>query len=489
MESVKLMNDAKKKKIALLFATFALMFIAVLHGSSVEAADYEPNTILGATNWEGTFVYDAQGNDVTNLNSGFIGRAKYDATTNRYEFFDKQTSVSRGDKGVFFVTQDGKKRILLSELGYRVVVDMVRLDPQMFTYRRVGTQKDGSQGYVFVEHVPYSGELTFTSQPPVLSKETGTIIKDQSGRSILSATKWQGTKAFDENGNDVSDYNRGYLGLARYDSQRGIYEFFDTEGNARNDYGYFDVIHGNKERTHISLGSNYAATLELTELNNGRFTYARNGKDAAGNDIKITVEHEPYTGTLPLDFTFNPTSELIVQPTPKLPHNDALTNSNAVVEVEGLSNAGTVKFSENANTEASIIFSKINTKDNPTLVNEQVAGKAVISIIDTRTGLSGQDEWQVRTKLSDGPFGNKGFLLNQLGVTLTPTTQETAIQPAAKVTMNDTEEQQAFTVGYVEGSNERKTVVLNPQLTITDTKLLQSGVYGANITWTLTPKV
>ncbi|MBO0423660.1 DUF4822 domain-containing protein [Enterococcus plantarum] len=486
------MANHVKFKDSYVYVLFTVLFtlLAVTNGSKVFASEFEPNQVLGSTNWEGTFVYDAQGNDVTSQNSNFIGRAKYDATTNRYEFFDKQTNVSRGDKGVFFVTPDGKKRILLSELGYRAVVDMVRLDKDMFTYRREGVQKDGSNGFVFVEHVPYSGELTFTSQPPVRSKETGTIIKDQPGIDILSSTFWQGTKALDENGNDVSEYNRGYLGLARYDNKSGRYEFFDTEGKSRGDFGYYDVILDNKERTHISVGSNYAATLELTELNSGRFTYARNGKDATGQDITITVEHEPYTGALPLDFTFNPANELIVMPPVKTEEDaEGSAKSNAIVEVENLTTAGTVKFSENATTEASIIFEKLNTKDNPSTLNEKEAGKATVSVLDTRKGAGEKDEWTVKTKLTDGPFGNKGFLLNKLGVSLEPSTQDSTLTPNAKVTMNDSEEHQAFTIGYQEGNNERKTLTLNPQLIIGQSSLLQSGVYGANITWTLTPKV
>ncbi|OTN89082.1 hypothetical protein A5819_001574 [Enterococcus sp. 7E2_DIV0204] len=79
-----------KQHFSLSFITMLLTFIFVLNGHTALAADYEPNQLLGSTNWEGTYVYDAQGNDVTSQNSGFIGRAKYDATTNRYEFFDKQ---------------------------------------------------------------------------------------------------------------------------------------------------------------------------------------------------------------------------------------------------------------------------------------------------------------------------------------------------------------------------------------------------------------
>ena len=54
------------------------------------------------------------------------------------------------------------------------------------------------------------------------------------------------------------------------------------------------MVDNNKIRAHVSIGTNrYGATLELTELNNDRFTYTRMGKDNAGNDIQVFVEHEP----------------------------------------------------------------------------------------------------------------------------------------------------------------------------------------------------
>ena len=62
-------------------------------------------------------------------------------------------------------------------------------------------------------------------------------------------------------------------------------------------------MHGNKIRAHASLGMKYGAVLELTELNKEKFTYTRMGKDANGKDIKIFVEHEPYTGDLKPNFT------------------------------------------------------------------------------------------------------------------------------------------------------------------------------------------
>ncbi|MGL5041792.1 MAG: DUF4822 domain-containing protein, partial [Culicoidibacterales bacterium] len=116
---------------------------------------------------------------------------------------------------------------------------------------------------------------------------------------------WSGTVVKDMSGNDLSAYNSGFLGLARYDSTSNRYEFFNKDtGVTRGDLGYYDVIRNNKVRAHVSLGLGYAANLELTEINENRFTYTRTGKDASGADVPIIVEHEPYNGTYPLAFTF-----------------------------------------------------------------------------------------------------------------------------------------------------------------------------------------
>src|SRR5687768_14593143 len=70
--------------------------------------------VLSGTNWHGTKVYDKNKNDLTRENANFIGLAKYDNETSRYEFFDKTTKQSRGDYGTFFITNDGKIRVLIS---------------------------------------------------------------------------------------------------------------------------------------------------------------------------------------------------------------------------------------------------------------------------------------------------------------------------------------------------------------------------------------
>jgi len=44
--------------------------------------------ILAETLWRGTVVLDEAGNNVTEFNTNFISIAKYDADTNKYEFFN-----------------------------------------------------------------------------------------------------------------------------------------------------------------------------------------------------------------------------------------------------------------------------------------------------------------------------------------------------------------------------------------------------------------
>lgn len=269
-------------------------------------AGQEMASILSRTNWQGTKVYDKNKNDLTKENANFIGLAKYDSETARYEFFDKTTKESRGDKGTFFITNDGKIRVLISEsMGYQAIVEITELNKDMFTYKRMGKDANGNDIEVFVDHIPYNEtEISFTDPDKTLESSTGEVVTDVAGDKVLSGTLWQGTVVLDEQGNDVSSYNSNFLGLAKYDDKTNKYEFFDAKtGQSRGDYGYYDVVHGNKIRAHVSQGMKYGAVLELTELNENKFTYKRMGKDKDGKEITITVEHIPYNGDLKLKFT------------------------------------------------------------------------------------------------------------------------------------------------------------------------------------------
>lgn len=263
--------------------------------------------ILSGTNWQGTRVYDKDNNDLTKENAGFIGLAKYDSQTGRYEFFDAKTGETRGDEGTFFMTNDGLKRILISEtMKYQAVVEITELDEGIFTYKRMGKDAKGNDTEVFVEHIPYENDLTFSKQEQKLTASTGDIDTRVDGDEILGKTLWQGTKVLDEKGNDVTQYNMNFLSVAKFAKDTNKYEFFNMEtGESRGDYGYFNVIHDNKIRAHVSIGDNkYGAALELTELNDDKFTYKRLGKGADGSDITIFVEHEPYEGDLQPSFSF-----------------------------------------------------------------------------------------------------------------------------------------------------------------------------------------
>jgi len=263
--------------------------------------------ILSGTNWQGTKVYDKNKKDLTAENSNFIGLAKYDADSARYEFFDPQTGKSRDDKGVFFITNDGKQRILISESkNYQAIVEITELTQNLFTYKRMGKDANGNDVEVFVEHVPYKDrKLTFSEPDKSLETSTGTIVKDIDGDKILAETLWQGSVVLDDKGNDVTKYNTNFISIAKYNADTNRYEFFNPEtGESRGDYGYFNVLHGNKLRAHVSIGENkYGAILEITELNNKKFTYLRTGKDKDGKDITVFVEHEPYTGKFKPEFT------------------------------------------------------------------------------------------------------------------------------------------------------------------------------------------
>ena len=268
----------------------------------------EMANVLSSTNWQGTRVYNQDNDDLTKENAGFIGLAKYEANTGRYEFFDAETGKTRGDEGTFFMTNDGTKRILISDtMKYQAVVEITELEEEIFTYKRMGKDAEGKDVEVFVEHIPYDeNELAFTNPNQELSASTGDINTNVDGDKILSKTLWQGTKAFDEEGNDVTKYNEKFLSVAKFEEGTNQYEFFNIEtGESRGDYGYFDVIHDNKIRAHVSIGDNkYGAALELTELNDDKFTYKRVGKNADGKDSVIFVEHEPYKGDFKPSFSF-----------------------------------------------------------------------------------------------------------------------------------------------------------------------------------------
>ena len=274
--------------------------------NSINQMGAKKTALLSGTQWMGTKAYDKDGNDLTKENANFIGLALYDAKTSQYEFFNKETKKSRGDVGTFFITNDGKIRVLISKTyKYQAIVTITALNDKIFTYKRMGKDKKGNKVEIYVDHIPYNqSNLSFTTPSKMFNKNTGFIQTNRDGDTILSSTLWMGTVALDENGNDVTAYNSNYIGLAKYDFNTNKYEFFNAKtGKSKGDYGYYDVFNNNKIRAHVSKGYKYGAVLELTELHPNKFTYARMGKDKDGKPILITVEHVPYNGKFDLVFT------------------------------------------------------------------------------------------------------------------------------------------------------------------------------------------
>ncbi len=264
------------------------------------------NQKLANTYWKWTVALDDNWNDVTKTNMNYIGLAKYDSNTNRYEFFDANTWESRWDKWVYFVTNDNKKRINISEtFNYSAIIELIDLDENIFTYKRMGKNDSWDDISVNVEHIPYNWEFDLKFSDEIkLNWKSEKIDNSKSWRDILSSTNWKGTVALDEMWNDVSEYNSNFLWLAKYDSNTNRYEFFDANTwVSRWDKGYFDVIRNNTVRVHVSETFNYHAILELTELNSNKFTYKRMWKNKDWEDILITVEHVPYNWEFDLKFT------------------------------------------------------------------------------------------------------------------------------------------------------------------------------------------
>ena len=264
---------------------------------------------LSEKDWAGTRVYDRNGNDLTDENQNLL------------------------HEGTFFMTAgitDVSRLVIISETkNYQGVYPLRTLYQDTFTYRQMGKDKNGNDIEVFVENKATSGPvygrpqpypnnrprtLEFTNGRRAMTEQTGQIDVNRQGDEIIGKTSfdgtpqllWNGTKVVDKDGNDVTSANQNFISLAKFDQDSSKYEFFNLQtGETRGDYGYFKVGNQNKFRAHVSIGTNrYGAVLELTELNDNRFTYTRMGKDNEGNDIQVYVEHEPYQGTFNPEFTF-----------------------------------------------------------------------------------------------------------------------------------------------------------------------------------------
>ncbi|WP_415326079.1 DUF4822 domain-containing protein [Chryseobacterium sp. MMS23-Vi53] len=126
-------------------ALFLVLSLSALTGIVVSCShnteyvsETTPSQVLASTKWKTTVVKDANGNDVTSQNMGFVGNAEYkmDGTYAITNFDGTVRSI-----GDWSITPDGKRRILVGknlngsgEIIFTRIVDIITLTPKSFVY-------------------------------------------------------------------------------------------------------------------------------------------------------------------------------------------------------------------------------------------------------------------------------------------------------------------------------------------------------------------
>lgn len=124
--------------------------------------------LASSPRWLTTKVY-IEGEPQTDVKADYsevVGISTWDLETNRYEFFDAVTGVSKYNKGgggYFFVTGDQKHHILVPEFGpiKTVVRRLEALNKTEFTYSREVPRdmvENNPPVRIHVVHTPYKGE-------------------------------------------------------------------------------------------------------------------------------------------------------------------------------------------------------------------------------------------------------------------------------------------------------------------------------------------
>jgi len=139
--------------IVLTLSGLSALIVSCNGGDTVYVNETTPSQTLASTKWKTTIVKDAQGNDVTSQNMGFVGNAEYklDGTFKITNFDGSLRSM-----GDWSITPDGKRRILVGknlngngEIIFTRIVDIITLTPKLFVYSIV---VNGQK--LTVEHIP-----------------------------------------------------------------------------------------------------------------------------------------------------------------------------------------------------------------------------------------------------------------------------------------------------------------------------------------------
>jgi uncharacterized protein DUF4822 len=121
---------------------------------------------LTSTIWQTTAVYEGEGRsrNVIDRYPAVVGISIWDAGSNRFEYFDPGTGISRGTQGgagYFFITGDMRYQINVFDAGGKPLVRRLEvLNEREFTYSRIvprNMAKGGPDVTIHVVHTPYVG--------------------------------------------------------------------------------------------------------------------------------------------------------------------------------------------------------------------------------------------------------------------------------------------------------------------------------------------
>jgi hypothetical protein len=139
--------------------------IALPTAHAEPAKDIEP-AALTSTIWQTAAVYEGEDRtrNVIEHYPSVVGISIWDEGSNRFEYFDPATGLSRhtqGGAGYFFITGDKRYQINVFDAGGKPLVRRLEvLNRHEFTYSRVVPRNmaEGSQNVtIHVVHTPYAG--------------------------------------------------------------------------------------------------------------------------------------------------------------------------------------------------------------------------------------------------------------------------------------------------------------------------------------------
>ncbi|APD12435.1 DUF4822 domain-containing protein [Pandoraea sputorum] len=130
--------------------------------------DIDPAALTSKV-WQTTAVYEGedQSRNVMERYPGVVGISIWDASSNRFEYFDPATGLSRrtqGGEGYFLITGDRRHQINAFDAGGKPLVRRLEvLNEHEFTYSRVVPRNmvDGNPNVTIrVVHTPYAGPFS-----------------------------------------------------------------------------------------------------------------------------------------------------------------------------------------------------------------------------------------------------------------------------------------------------------------------------------------